>query len=76
MGKKVVLPPDLIAGMHDLRLLGNDAAHVEARVFDKIGKEEVDLAIDITKEVLKGVYQLSSIVARLKAFAKPKEADG
>lgn len=38
LGTKIVLPQDLLAGLNDLRLLGNDAAHIESREYDKVGK--------------------------------------
>jgi hypothetical protein len=70
LGKKVVLPEAMLDGLHDLRLLGNDAAHLEARVYDEIGKEEVEVAIDVAKEILKATYQLEGIIGRLKALKK------
>jgi Domain of unknown function (DUF4145) len=33
---KIIVPKDLLDGLHDLRLLGNDAAHVESRTFDEV----------------------------------------
>lgn len=70
LSKTVILPPALISGLDTLRLLGNDAAHVEAKEYTQIGKAEVELAIDVTKEVLKSVYQLQNLVARLEALKK------
>jgi Domain of unknown function (DUF4145) len=70
LGSKVVLPPDLLAGLDDLRLLGNDAAHIESSVYMRITQEEVDVAIEFTKEVLKAVYQLSALLERLRALKK------
>lgn len=61
----VILPPPLLEGLDNLRLMGNDAAHVEARDYKNIGKKEVELALDVTKEVLKSVYQLDNLVNRL-----------
>ena len=46
---KVILPPDLFDGLDELRLLGNDAAHVESKDYDNIGRQEVELAIEFTK---------------------------
>ena len=66
----VVLPSELFAAMDELRLLGNDAAHIEAKVYDSIGKEEVDLGLLLTKEILKAVYQLDDLVKRLQALKK------
>ncbi|MDQ3878365.1 MAG: DUF4145 domain-containing protein [Actinomycetota bacterium] len=70
LGSKVVLPKELIDGLDDLRLLGNDAAHIESKEYDKVGQEEVEVGIEFTKEVLKAVYQYSSLLARLRALKK------
>ena len=66
----VVLPTSLFSALDDLRLLGNDAAHVEAKTFEAIGDEELDVAIELTKEILKAVYQLDDLVARLRALKR------
>ncbi|EMK6832331.1 DUF4145 domain-containing protein [Vibrio cholerae] len=66
----VVLPTELFAALHELRVLGNDAAHIESKDFDNIGEEEVSIAIEITKEILKSVYQMESLVNRLKSLKK------
>ena len=71
LGKVVVLPVDLLNGIDDLRLLGNDAAHVESQEYNKVSQEEVEVAIEFTKEVLKAIYQYSALRARLQALKKP-----
>lgn len=68
LGGKVVLPRELLDGLDDLRLLGNDAAHIESTVFNGIGKEEVEVGIEFATEVLKAVYQYSDLLARLRAL--------
>jgi len=68
---RVVLPVELLAALDDLRLLGNDAAHVEAKTYDSIDRNEVEAAMEVTKEILKAVYQLESLVARLRALKRP-----
>ncbi len=68
---KVVLPQELLDGLDDLRLLGNDAAHIESHEYDKVGQEEVEVGIEITKEVLKAVYQYSALIGRLQKLKKP-----
>jgi hypothetical protein len=67
---RVVLPPDLFSGLDDIRLLGNDAAHIESQTYSRVSQEEVEVAIEFTKEVLKAIYQLSALVARLKGLKK------
>jgi len=49
-------------------LLGNDAAHTDIQNFVQVGKEEVEVALEVTKEVLKSAYQYSALRARLAAF--------
>ena len=71
LGKTIVLPKDLLEGLDDLRLLGNDAAHVESQSFNNIGKEELEVAIEFAKEVLKATYQYESLRKRLAALKKP-----
>jgi len=71
LGTKVVLPQELMDGLDDLRLLGNDAAHIESQEYAKIGKEEVEVGIEFTKEVLKAVYQYSALLNKLRALKKP-----
>jgi len=70
LSTKIVLPQDLLDGLDDLRLLGNDAAHIESQEYAKLGKEEVEVGIDFAKEVLKAVYQYSALLSRLRALKK------
>src|SRR5712692_4674628 len=70
LGTKVVLPQELLDGLDDLRLLGNDAAHIESQEFNKVGQEEVEIGIEFAKEVLKAVYQYSALLSRLRALKK------
>jgi hypothetical protein len=58
-------------GLDDLRLLGNDAAHIESQEYTKVGKEEVEIGIEFAKEVLKAVYQYSALLSKLRALKKP-----
>ena len=70
LGTKIVIPTDLLDGLDDLRLLGNDAAHVESQEYNQVGKEEVEVGIEFTKEVLKAVFQYSSLLQRLRGLKK------
>jgi len=71
---KVILPPELLDGLDDLRLLGNDAAHIESQDYNDVGKEEVEVGIDFTKEVLKAAYQHDALLKRLRSLKKPAKA--
>ena len=73
LGSKILIPKELIDGMDDLRLLGNDAAHVEAQTFNEIGKEEIEVSLEFTKEILKGVYQYEKLLEKLKGLKDKKE---
>lgn len=70
LGARIVLPTELLDGLDDLRLLGNDAAHIESQVYAKVGKEEVEVGIEFAKEVLKAVYQYSALLSRLRALKR------
>jgi Domain of unknown function (DUF4145) len=71
LSTSVVVPKELFDAADELRLLGNDAAHISAKNYDAIGDDECTLAIELAKELLKAVYQYASLVSRLKALKKP-----
>jgi hypothetical protein len=71
---KIVVPSELLDAMEELRILGNDAAHIEAKQYDDISNEEVTVAIQFAKEILKSLYQYSSLLGRLRALKKPAGA--
>ncbi|WP_277015338.1 DUF4145 domain-containing protein [Flavobacterium lindanitolerans] len=66
LGGKILIPQELLNGMDELRLLGNDAAHIEAQTFSEIGKEEIEVSLEFTKEILKAVYQYENLLQKLK----------
>jgi hypothetical protein len=70
----VIMPEKLFGALDDLRLLGNDAAHIESKTFDDVGKEEIDVAVEFTKEILKAVYQYDDLVSRIRALKKQPTA--
>jgi uncharacterized protein DUF4145 len=70
LGTKVVLPQELLDALDELRLLGNDAAHVESQAYNAVGQEEVEAGIALAKEVLKAVYQYSALVKQLRALKR------
>lgn len=67
---KIIIPKELLEGMDDLRLLGNDAAHIESKSFEQIGKDEIEISIEFTKEILKAVYQYSHLLSKIKGLKK------
>jgi len=70
LGTKIVVPQELLEGLDDLRLLGNDAAHIESQEFNSVGKEEVEIGIQFAKEVLKAVFQYSDLLTKLRSLKK------
>jgi hypothetical protein len=68
LGGKIVMPKELLEGMDELRLLGNDAAHIEAKTFNSISKTELDVAIEFAKEILKALYQYSALLEKIRAL--------
>lgn len=72
LGGATLIPKELIEAADELRILGNDAAHVEAQAYDQIGKVEAEVAIDLAKEILKAVYQYSRLVDRLRSLKRPR----
>lgn len=70
---KIVIPEELFEAMDELRLLGNDAAHIEAKSYDNISEQELSVAIEFTKELLKGIYQYSSLLTKLRNLKKPND---
>jgi hypothetical protein len=38
LGGSIVIPQELLTAADELRILGNDAAHVEAKAYDAIGR--------------------------------------
>ncbi len=71
LGKSITVPKELLAAMDKLRLLGNDASHVEAKTFTKIGKDQVEAAMDFLKEILKATYQYKGLLEKLAGLEKP-----
>jgi hypothetical protein len=50
--------------------LGNDAAHIESQTFNDVGKTEVEISIEFTKEILKAVYQYEGLLSRIRSLKK------
>jgi hypothetical protein len=67
---KILLPQELFDAMDELRLLGNDAAHIEADTFAQISSQEIDVAIEFTIELLKALYEYSSLLSKMKGLKK------
>jgi hypothetical protein len=72
---KIDVPQKLFNILFDLKSLGNDAAHVELKSFDKIDDEEIGLAIEIFKKVIDDLYQQEILLENFKRLKKKKESD-
>lgn len=70
LGSKITLPTGLFSGIDNIRLLGNDAAHVISKDYDAIEKPEVDAALKLAKMLFSALYQHTSITAELEALKK------
>jgi len=68
LANAVILPKELLDGMFELKLLGNDAAHITSKDFHSIDKQEIDVAFMLAKEILKAVYQYSALLNALKSL--------
>jgi len=68
---RIIIPAELLDAMDELRIFGNDAAHIEAKDYDRVSDTEVTVAMQFTKEILKSIYQYSSLLERLRALKKP-----
>lgn len=66
----IMIPQALKDGMHDLRLLGNDAAHIETDTYKAIGREELEISIDFTQEIIKALYQYKGLLDKLRSLKK------
>jgi hypothetical protein len=64
---QIILPEELFDAMDELKSLGNDAAHIEAKAYKNIDSEEAQLSIELAQEILKARYQHKSLVSRLRA---------
>lgn len=67
---QITLSEELFDAMDELKALGNDAAHIEAKAFANIDKEEAELSIELAQEILKARYQHKSLVDRLRSRKK------
>lgn len=70
VGSKIIISKELLAAMHELRLLGNDAAHVTAEVFDDLGRDELDISFEFVQEIIKAIYQHKGLLEKFNALKK------
>ncbi len=68
LGTMLVMPPELLSGLRELRMLGDAAASSESDIYRTVGREEVRVGIECTKEILKALYRYKSLVGRLEAL--------
>jgi Domain of unknown function (DUF4145) len=68
LSKTIIVPLPLLQAADHLRLLGNDAAHIEAKTYQLIGEPEIRIAVNLTKELLKATYQYRGLLGQLAAL--------
>lgn len=68
LGSLMMLRPELLDALHEIRYLGNDAAHVTAHSFDQIGARESGLGLQIAVYLLEFVYRGVELTAELRAL--------
>lgn len=66
----VALSDTLFQAMDVLKLLGNDAAHIESRTFDQIDRQEVEVAMELTREVIRVLYKHQALVNQLNSLKR------
>lgn len=62
---QVAMPAGMKDALLQVRLLGNDATHVESTEYDDIGQEECEAAFEIIKMLLQLIYQSETILGKL-----------
>lgn len=67
---KIKIPEELMDGMDELRVLGNNAAH-ELKHFNNIGEKEAEIAIIFTQKIIEAIYQHELLLTKLRSFKKP-----
>jgi len=68
---QMIISNDLMDAADDLRLLGNDAAHVMSINYYQVSRQESEVAIEVAKEILKAVYQYDSLLKKIRSLKKP-----
>jgi hypothetical protein len=63
----IVLPQALFDAMLELKAIGNDAAHIEARAYTTIDEEEGRISIELALDILRARFQHEDLAARLKS---------
>ena len=75
--KKILLPQELFDAMDELRLLDHDATRINADVFKQISTQELDVALELTIEILKALYHYSSLLSKMRELKNkyPEQQD-
>jgi hypothetical protein len=67
---KGLLPPALMDSLHDLRYLGNDAAHIESQTYNNVGGAEVGVGLVAIEKIVETLYQLQAIKQTLDGLKR------
>lgn len=74
LGQNVLVPKDLLDAADELRLLGNDAAHIKAKNYDAIGKDESCARHRVSEGIAESrvsVHELGKQIEGAKKTLKP-----
>ncbi len=69
---KIILPNNLLNAAFELKLLGNDAAHVKSKNYINMGREEISVAIRLTHKILEALYQSEELLEQLLNLKEQK----
>lgn len=67
---KTAIHQRYIDAMMDLKYLGNDAVHIELKNFDQIGKDEVDLGLELIQTIIQSWFKFMHIQGKLQNLKK------
>lgn len=64
---RAIVPIDVYEALDELRLFGNDAAHLELKHFNTVGPEECEDAIKITRLLVDAFFHFKSFTEGLRS---------
>jgi hypothetical protein len=72
---KITISNELYDAIMELKFLGNDAAHVEAKDFNSIDQENLKLAMLFITEILRNLYLFKDQLEAFRSLKKQQEKE-